>query len=324
MGNFSTEIENPVRVLIILSFISSTALFPLMIFFVFKKSKQMKKYKFYLLNTTIWCYVYHLIVFINHANILFLSPCIMFHSILNLSQTSTVVKLFAIRAYPTRLDRLFEKSKSIYLVYAIVHCFVYVSVLSPMMIGQRWDWNETRIQFLKDNPDLLAYINSPMICFQNEENFRRFELYLAIMFLVFFFIGNILHGLLIHLSQNAKRNSLVSSTYRLHIMLLKAFSVQLIIGYALLLLPVVIQGFLIYNEVANTGKTSTVILALISFHGTIDDLTMIYFIKPWRETVLSWIKRSSKSSIFSNPNQQCALDLVNRTSPIYITRTSNS
>ncbi|KAI6199001.1 hypothetical protein M3Y96_00580300 [Aphelenchoides besseyi] len=344
MGNFSTEIENPVRVLIILSFISSTALFPLMIFFVFKKSKQMKKYKFYLLNTTIWCYVYHLIVFINHANILFPSPCIMFHSILNLSQTSTVVMFylafFAIvnldlsivwslfyrfsQAYPTRLDRLFEKSKSIYLVYAIVHCFVYVSVLSPMMIGQRWDWNETRIQFLKDNPDLLAYINSPMICFQNEENFRRFELYLAIMFLVFFFIGNILHGLLIHLSQNAKRNSLVSSTYRLHIMLLKAFSVQLIIGYALLLLPVVIQGFLIYNEVANTGKTSTVILALISFHGTIDDLTMIYFIKPWRETVLSWIKRSSKSSIFSNPNQQCALDLVNRTSPIYITRTSNS
>ncbi|KAI6212852.1 hypothetical protein M3Y94_00078100 [Aphelenchoides besseyi] len=329
MKNFSIEVENGVRILIVISFISSSVLFPLMIFFIFKRSKQMKKYRFYLLNTIIWCYIYHLIVFINHANILFPSPCIMFHSILGLSQTATVVMFylafFAIvnldlsivwslfyrfsQAYPGRLDRFFEKSKSIYLVYAIVHFFVYVTVLSPMMIGQRWDWNETRVQFLKGNPDLAAYVDSPMICFQNEENFRRFELYLAIMFLVFFFIGNILHGLLIHLSQNARRNSLVSSTYRLHMMLLKAFSVQLIIGYALLLLPVVIQGFLIYNEVANTGKTSTIILALISFHGTIDDLTMIYYIKPWRETVLSWIKRSNHVNATTNP--------------IYITRTSN-
>ncbi|KAI6212640.1 hypothetical protein M3Y94_00050000 [Aphelenchoides besseyi] len=63
-----------------------------------------------------------------------------------------------------------------------------------------------------------------------------------------FFIGNIVHGLLIHLSHDSKKNLSVSSTYRMHLMLLKAFSVQLVIGYVLLLLPVVVQGFLIYYE----------------------------------------------------------------------------
>ncbi|KAI6219125.1 hypothetical protein M3Y95_01133800 [Aphelenchoides besseyi] len=319
MGNFSNDVESLVRIFIVISFISSTVLFPIMIFLIVKKSKQMKKYRFYLLNTVIWCYIYHLIVFINHINPIFPSPCVMFHPILPLGQNAAVIMFylafFAImnldlsivwslfyrfsQAYPGWLCDFVDKTKYIYLVYACIYFFVYTTVLIPMMIAQRWDWNETQIQFLNSNPDLAAYVNSPMICYKNVENFRLFELYVSIIFLVFFFVGNFLHGVLIHLTQKS-RNSLLTSTYRMHMMLLTAISVQMIIGYMLLLLPVVVQGFLIYYENENTGRFSTVTLALFSTHGTIDDFTMIYFIKPWRETILNWIRRPSKPPIFSN------------------------
>ncbi|KAI6212592.1 Tyrosine-protein kinase [Aphelenchoides besseyi] len=152
----------------------------------------------------------------------------MFHPILPLGQNAAVIMFYLAFFAIMNLD--------LSIVWSLFYRF-----------SQRWDWNETQIQFLNSNPDLAAYVNSPMICYKNVENFRLFELYVSIIFLVFFFVGNFLHGVLIHLTQKS-RNSLLTSTYRMHMMLLTAISVQMIIGYMLLLLPVVVQGFLIYYE----------------------------------------------------------------------------
>jgi hypothetical protein len=59
-----------------------------------------------------------------------------------------------------------------------------------------------------------------------------------------------------------KRTMQYGSTHKLQMMLFKAFSAQLLNGYIFLLFPTTGVGFLVYFQVANTGKYCTVILGM--------------------------------------------------------------
>ncbi|KAI6185913.1 hypothetical protein M3Y98_00075800 [Aphelenchoides besseyi] len=333
MSNFSRDVERAVRSVVIISFMSSSALFLVMLHLIFNKSRQLHKYRWYLFNTVIWGYVYHLLVFINHADILFPSPCIMFNSFLSIGQNSAVfvfyVAFFAIinlnlsivwsllyrfsQVFPGWLSDFFDRSKTIYFVYAFVHLFIYATVLLPMLIGQKWDWRETRLQFLTENPDLLDRIDRPMICFTNNKNLRSFQLYILIIVVFVVIFGKILHGILIHLLRKTKRRSTITSTYKFQLMLLNSINCQIVIAYVFFVFPVLIQGVLVYNNNPHVGKWATVMSALIGFHGTVDDLAIIWFIKPWRIEVLYRIRR------LFNPTYENSITAATVASPSLLT-----
>jgi hypothetical protein len=96
--------------------------------------------------------------------------------------------------------------------------------------------------------------------------------------------------------QIARKNTTIASTYRLQLMLFRAISVQLYIGYCFLLFPTVMAGFLVFWRVEFGGKGMAVVFALMSFHDFLDYLTMLYFITPYRRTVLQWLRLADKDS----------------------------
>ncbi|KAI6185920.1 Sodium/hydrogen exchanger [Aphelenchoides besseyi] len=185
------------------------------------------------------------------------------------------------QVFPGWLSDFFDRSKTIYFVYAFVHLFIYATVLLPMLIGQKWDWRETRLQFLTENPDLLDRIDRPMICFTNNKNLRSFQLYILIIVVFVVIFGKILHGILIHLLRKTKRRSTITSTYKFQLMLLNSINCQIVIAYVFFVFPVLIQGVLVYNNNPHVGKWATVMSALIGFHGWRTVLSIGFFFASW-------------------------------------------
>ncbi|KAI6199103.1 hypothetical protein M3Y96_00591000 [Aphelenchoides besseyi] len=308
------EIREIVKRVVIIAFGFSNLLLPLIIYFVFAKSQQMKNYRFYLLNTTVWCYVYHLIVCLIHPNALYPSSCVLFHPIIEISQNQTVFLFYMFtfslinlnmsiiwsllyrfsQVFSNGLAEYFEKSKSIYFLYGITYIFVHFTGIVPITLFQSWDWNQTRSQFRMENPQHTSYIDNPMICFEHGEYFRWFHLYMSIMFILAFILGNLSQAYLFYLLYKTKQNSLVPSTYKYQAMLLKAFSCQLFVAYALLILPVALQSIFVFYNVTFESQTNKL------FSETVDNLTMIYFISPWRKTVVSWTRWKKPHTITAN------------------------
>ncbi|KAI6211350.1 hypothetical protein M3Y96_00424900 [Aphelenchoides besseyi] len=331
------KFQRCVRLLVVVSFVSSSLLLPLMIYMVVVKSQQMRKYRWYLLNTIVWCYVFDFIIFLTHPIPVFPTTCVLFVPIVEMSQNLTVfafyVGMFSLinldlsilwtllfrftQVFPNKLNHYFENSKSIYLLYLFVHLFVYVTMFLTIAFGQEWNWNQTRSNFLSQNPVLIAYVNQPMVCFKNEDHFRFYHFCMSIMLIFFFFVGNALHGLLLHVLYKTRRNSVIQSTFRLQMMLFRAFTWELFIAYILLLFPFAIQGLLVYYKFEHTDKITVLNLALMSLHGTIDNLTMLYFISPWYKTITGWIRRRSNKRILICPIAEVIDELQDPIQPCF-------
>jgi hypothetical protein len=94
----------------------------------------------------------------------------------------------------------------------------------------------------------------------------------------------------------ARKSSTIASTYRLQLMLFRAISAQLYIGYCFLLFPTVVVGFLVFWRADFGGKAMAIVFTLMSLHDFLDYLTMLYFITPYRKTVLQWLRLEDKST----------------------------
>lgn len=114
------------------------------------------------------------------------------------------------------------------------------------------------------------------------------SIFMSIGLIFFFFLGITLHT---HLFVRIKiaRNSMSTSTYQLQLMLFRAISVQIFIGYCFLLIPLIIAGFLVFFRVHGTGKYVHFMLTFMSMHTFIDYLTTMYFITPYRKTITKWL-----------------------------------
>jgi hypothetical protein len=121
-------------------------------------------------------------------------------------------------------------------------------------------------------------------------------LYIALLLLAFFVLGTTLYTFLFIRMRIARRSSTIASTYRLQLMLFRAISVQLYIGYCFLLFPTVIGEFLMFFRVEASGKFLAITMALMSLHDFLDYLTMIYFITPYKKTVMQWLGMEIKGS----------------------------
>jgi hypothetical protein len=112
----------------------------------------------------------------------------------------------------------------------------------------------------------------------------------VLAFFIFFFIfGSTLYTLLFQKIQNAKKSTVASSTYRLQLMLFRAVSIQLFIGYGFLLFPSVALCIMIVLDIQNTGKYASFFLTLMSVHNFLDCLSIMYFIVPYRKAIMKWL-----------------------------------
>ncbi|KAI6216869.1 hypothetical protein M3Y99_01795900 [Aphelenchoides fujianensis] len=147
------------------------------------------------------------------------------------------------------MSEFFERGRSVYFMYLIVHISLYCGLPLVMFIGQLKGVEETRALFLADNPDLLAYADRPILCFANNEKTEIFHLSVASWYVAVLCLGFVLHGLLIREVLRTKHKSMIKSTFELQFMLLKALTCQLILGFFFLLVPFLLQIMLNYYQV---------------------------------------------------------------------------
>jgi hypothetical protein len=132
---------------------------------------------------------------------------------------------------------------------------------TPVVFGTVNDKDEVRLQFMHENPDLSNYSNEPMICVVNNQMSPLVFLLIVIVYLGSFFVGTAMMVVLYFRIKARKKEA----SYRLELMLFSALTVQLLIGYCLLLFPCLITYILIYFQALHAGKAFTVVYAIMSF-----------------------------------------------------------
>lgn len=269
--NFDPTLEYYSQILTLFSFTCATSLLPILVYLIITQSKQMSKYKYYLLNCIFWSYIFQLLIFAIRPGLKFLaialnlltvfkifvktqfsvplfpSYCFLFFPIFSIPTqiiqytvyTFVIISInmcmgivYALfyrysQAFPGWLDVLFEQSKIIYFIYALVQTILYIIIAPPFFIGLITDKDVIKKQFLKENPDMNAYSNTQMVCFVNNETSILFGLIISLTNLLFFIFGNALTLFLYIRIKNYKSGKMYSTTQRLQLMLFKAFSGQL-------------------------------------------------------------------------------------------------
>lgn len=77
MPNFDPILTSYAHLITDINFVISTILFPVIFYLILTNSKQMSKYKFYLLNNILWCQGFEIILFIGRPTLLFPSFCVL-------------------------------------------------------------------------------------------------------------------------------------------------------------------------------------------------------------------------------------------------------
>lgn len=106
-----------------------------------------------------------------------------------------------------------------------------------------------------------------------------------------FLAGTALYLLLLFRIRSTRFNSYVKSTYRLQMMLFRAFSVQMLLGYFFLLFPVSLGMLTTSLGLPHGGAICSVFLMLTSIHASLDFLAVLYFITPYRRCIACMISR---------------------------------
>ncbi|KAI6180601.1 hypothetical protein M3Y98_00738200 [Aphelenchoides besseyi] len=323
MSNYEPILSQRLSVAVGLTFCISSLLFPVVLYLILKKSRQMKLYRYYLINNvrgSSWCYIYHTCTFGARPTFLFPSFCLILDPVLPLPREFLVFGVFFVvfvvinldlsvveslfyrysQAFPGWLDVFFNESRWLYGIYFAVHTSIYASIFIPLILGYVRDERETRSQFAAENPDLVNLVDSMIVvCFVNSDISRRLILWITVLMMSFFCLGTTLYFVLYFRMKQTRRQSTISSTYKLQLMLFRAISAQLYIGYCFLLLPVAFTCTLVYFQVPHGGVYSTIVSSLMSFHGSLDYLCMMYFITPYKRTILKWLRLDKDTSTVS-------------------------
>jgi hypothetical protein len=113
--------------------------------------------------------------------------------------------------------------------------------------------------------------------------------YILVLFIIVFILINSVYILLRLKLQNAKQSTMSASTYRLQMMLYRAVSAQIGIGYGFILSPTIAICLLVLLEIPNVGNYTSFLLTLMSLHNFLDCLSIMYFITPYRKTIMKWL-----------------------------------
>ncbi|KAI6234796.1 hypothetical protein M3Y99_00769900 [Aphelenchoides fujianensis] len=309
-SNYSAELHWWLKLVIDVSFVLTNLLLPVILFLVLRKSRQMKVYRHYILAQVIFDYIYHIFAFIAKPLPLFPSYCLLIDLAVPLPRSVvifcfylTVLALTTLdlcvvgsllyrwsQAFPGRINQFIDNGKRMMFIYGVALAYAYVGLTLSLQIGLIADEQESHEQFLRENPDLSAMIGRvTIVCLINNRYSRWDALFVACGLVAFGWMGLTLWSALYVQMRRTRRESAVESTYRMQFILFRALSVQLWNDYLLLLLPNIVAAICIFADAPAAGWVSGVSLALFSCHAFTDYCAMLYFITPYRRTILSWV-----------------------------------
>ncbi|KAI6238384.1 hypothetical protein M3Y99_00689000 [Aphelenchoides fujianensis] len=181
----------------------------------------------------------------------------------------------------------FHRSKWIYVVYWLVHLFLYATSFVPEIVFLPDD-RAMRLQFVQENPELAAQVESRLFaCFPSTTASHNFILY-AICILVFLLCAAVACDLTFYRQiRQAEQKTVARSTYKMQRMLFVALNSQLLVACLFVAIPLLVA------LLQNGSELTAIVLNIFSWHGVVDYFLMLYFISPWRREIGGWIRRAT-------------------------------
>ncbi|KAH7711057.1 Protein SRI-62 [Aphelenchoides avenae] len=292
------------------SFALSTILAPMMIYLVLKESKDMGKYRWYLLNEVFWCYLYDVALTVWKP--VFLGPLLAGYSQSSIRfsrlgswLTFAAATIFTVnsglalvmacfyrfaQAYPGAFREFFEKK--VVFIYVVVHLVCYAYFLGPTPFAQMWNDDDVRA-YLSAYPQQVAELASlnGLWIYRRTTLTELFCLSIAICYSLFVVTPIVcLSRLYLH-AQVWRLMPQNKSTYRMQIMLLKALIIQVGVAGAFIIFPMVTIGLTLYTASLKGGPVVTIMIAMTSMHASFDFAILIYFISPYRRASLKLLRK---------------------------------
>ncbi|CAD5225272.1 unnamed protein product [Bursaphelenchus xylophilus] len=317
---FQNNLSNLTNYALIFATVVETVCAPTIIYLALYHSKQMKRYRYLIINTVFWSLLFDWITFFMKPQFTFPAACILYLNPLMaygpayLVGTALLMALFVnvemavvwsfmyryLMAYPGRIGNAVESGKAAPRVMIIVQILVHFICFSPFTtVGLPGKYTAVDdAAFLQGLPQLFEKRNEfGHFCAVGVPTTRSIAYYGFVLLGCVFVVGIILYSILFHrvIIQKSKQFNM-GSTQRMHLNViadLQAVSAQLFIGYVMLLIPTAVLVYALYAEWEEGTTIVAVAVMFVQLHGCADFLAMIYFITPYRRKLMSVFREKS-------------------------------
>ncbi|KAI6238385.1 hypothetical protein M3Y99_00689200 [Aphelenchoides fujianensis] len=229
-----------------LSFVLSTLLLPLMLFMITRRSAQLKRYRFYLLANVVWCYLLHAMLAFTNFTFLFPSFCFVVEPVISLPFNSifplflcgefclinfalSIVSSLLYRwsqTFSNGIERFFNESKAIFVVYLLVHLFIYATFFGPEIVAFEGE-QSVRLQFVQENPELAEWSKEgAFTCFPTSPSAHNFVLFVICLLIFFSWLGPASYAVFYRQLRSMRLKVAVPTTYGMQRMLFVALGLQ--------------------------------------------------------------------------------------------------
>ncbi|KAH7713083.1 hypothetical protein AAVH_19565 [Aphelenchoides avenae] len=290
-----------VAIVLDVSFALTTLIIPVPIYLIVK-AKTIGRYRWYMLNGLVWDYAYD-------ATLTLLKPVLFFpfmggyvtgplpvignswdfrvvvHDHLRDARHQPDRKRLRIAVVPFRAGRLHDLSqdaRTVCLLYVAAHLLFHICLVGGFLAYVATSGGRP-MEVVESFADVHEFADNHGFYAVKRSAGAEAICWTAGGILVIFFVTGL--GLTAALLHRARQFS-TGATYRLQMMLVRAFVAQMLIGCVCGLWPIVVVAFLLAAGSPASGPGMNVFLVLSSFHGTLDTLVILYFVKPYRRAVL--------------------------------------
>ncbi|CAD5218188.1 unnamed protein product [Bursaphelenchus okinawaensis] len=218
-------------------------LMPLMVYLTCFRSNQMKRYRFYILNNVIWCFIFDIGLFILRPTFMFPTGCFVMRPLISMSNSTARGVAFCLlvvcinvemgvvwslfyrysQAFPGWFGDFFEHGYTCYIVIGCIHFSFYVCCLTPFFLIDMIDDIGPSNNLLQQLPELkdqignINYVCVPIIPVSIYGSLLGFLIMLA-----FFTLGTGLYiNLFVVMQLEKRKNVTIENTQRLQLMLFK-------------------------------------------------------------------------------------------------------
>ncbi|KAH7716889.1 7TM GPCR protein [Aphelenchoides avenae] len=304
-------------VVIDVSFVLSSLMFPVMLWLILRHSRKMGKYRWYMLVNVLLCYASDFLltlvkpVFLGSmigwflqgfvpasastsSLLVFVLMCVL--NAMEFSIGSSLLYRFA-QSYFGRIRDFFEGPKPL-VAYAVI-VIGSVGYLSPI-VWVRFESDDAMRQYAANYSDFL-------IPFTRLNGFYAFERTVMAECFLYVVVNNLficvilcafLHLVfLLRLRSERFIRTQSKTNLRLQMMLFRTISFQLLLALVLLAFPALIALLITALNVPHSGSITTLLFTAVSLHATLEFLGICYFVAPYRRAIVALTARLMKRKI---------------------------
>ncbi|CAD5225258.1 unnamed protein product [Bursaphelenchus xylophilus] len=287
---------------------------PIVLYLTLYHSMQMKRYRYLIMNHVVWNLLMNWALCVYKPTMLFPAPCVTFAPAIHNTWFTGISSMFLVflvanvemsvvwsvlyrffMSYPGRVSDFVERRRGSIIVFIVGQLLVCLFVLSPFAIFQRPSEARETAEFLKRLPHLQQYERSTGYLCTMDIEITGIVLLFGVMLLVFFFVaGTVILFILGRRVTNVnKEGFFAGSAHRMHKMLFKAVLVQVIVSNIFQFVPTTLLLLTFYVQWEEGTTIAAVCVTMVQVHGSVDFITMMYFIVPYRRQLLRLVGRQT-------------------------------